>query len=65
MAREKQQKSRLEKNIETECLLAAELPELPELPELSLRILELCRERGHITVAEAQIEIPSRIIRAF
>ena len=62
MAREKQQKSRLEKNIETERLLA---DELPELPELSLRILELCRERGHITVAEAQIEIPSRIIRAF
>ena len=62
MAREKQQKSRLEKNIETECLLA---DELPELPELSLRILELCRERGRITVAEAQIEIPSRIIRAF
>ncbi len=62
MAWEKQQKSRLEKNIETERLLAAELP---ELPKLLLRILELCRERGRITVAEAQIEIPSRIIRAF
>ena len=42
-----QQKARLEKKIERERLI------LGDLPELSVRILELCRERGRITVAEA------------
>jgi uncharacterized protein involved in exopolysaccharide biosynthesis len=35
-----QQKARLEKKIERECLI------LGDLPELSVQILELCRERG-------------------
>jgi Fic family protein len=42
-----QQKLRLEKKIERERLI------LGDLPELSARILELCRERGRVTVAEA------------
>ena len=42
-----EQKARLEKKIERERLI------LGALPELSVRILELCRERGRITVAEA------------
>lgn len=42
----KQQKDRLEKKIEREHIL------LGDLPELSLKILELCRERGRITVNE-------------
>ena len=42
-----QQKARLETRIERERLI------LGALPELSVRILELCRERGRITVAEA------------
>jgi Fic family protein len=42
-----QQKARLEKKIERERLI------LGDLPELSVQLLELCRERGHITVAEA------------
>jgi Fic family protein len=42
-----QQKARLEKKIERERLI------LGDLPELSVQILELCRERGRITVAEA------------
>jgi len=42
-----QQKARLEKKIERERLL------LGDLPELSVRILELCRERGRMTVSEA------------
>lgn len=41
------QKARLEKKIERERLI------LGDLPELSVRILELCRERGRVTVAEA------------
>lgn len=41
-----QQKARLEKKIERERLI------LGELPELSVQILELCRERGRVTVAE-------------
>lgn len=43
-----QQKARLEKKIERERLL------LGDLPELSMRILALCRERGRVTVAEAE-----------
>jgi Fic family protein len=43
-----QQKARLEKKIERERLI------LGDLPELSLQILELCRERGRVTVAEAE-----------
>lgn len=42
-----QQKARLEKKIERERLI------LGDLPELSVEILELCRERGRVTVAEA------------
>jgi len=42
-----QQKTRLEKKIERERLI------LGDLPELSVQILELCRERGRVTVAEA------------
>lgn len=42
-----QQKARLEKKIERERLI------LGDLPELSVRILELCREHGRVTVAEA------------
>lgn len=43
----KQQKDRLEKKIERERIL------IGDLPELSVQILELCRERGRVTVAEA------------
>lgn len=42
-----QQKVRLEKKIERERLI------LGDLPELSVQILELCRERGRVTVADA------------
>jgi Fic family protein len=42
-----QQKARLEKKIERERLV------LGDLPELSVQILELCRERGRVTVADA------------
>jgi Fic family protein len=42
----KQQKDRLEKKIERERIL------LGDLPELSVQILELCRERGRVTVNE-------------
>ncbi len=42
-----QQKRRLEKKIERERLI------LGDLPELSVHILELARERGRVTVAEA------------
>ena len=42
-----QQKSRLEAKIERERLI------LGDLPELSVQILELCRERGRVTVADA------------
>ena len=42
-----QQKARLEKKIERERLI------LGDLPELSVQLLELCRERGRLTVAEA------------
>jgi len=42
-----QQKARLEKKIEREHLI------LGDLPELSVQILELCRHRGRVTVAEA------------
>jgi Fic family protein len=41
------QKANLEKKIERERLI------LGDLPELSIRLLEICRERGRITVAEA------------
>ena len=43
-----EQKSRLEAKIERESLL------LGDLPELSVRILELCKERGRVTVAEIE-----------
>jgi Fic family protein len=43
----RQQKLRLEKKIERERLI------LGDLPDLSVQILELCRERGRVTVAEA------------
>ena len=43
----RQQKARLEKKIQREHLL------LGDLPELSVQILELCRSRGRVTVAEA------------
>jgi Fic family protein len=43
-----QQKALLEKKIERERLI------LGNLPELSVQILELCRERGRVTVAEAE-----------
>ena len=42
-----QHKARLEKKLEQERLI------LGDLPELSVQILELCRERGRVTVAEA------------
>ena len=42
-----QQKARLEKKIERERII------LGDLPELSVQILELCRERGRVTVADA------------
>lgn len=42
----KRQKDRLEKKIERERIL------LGDLPELSVQILELCRERGRVTVSE-------------
>ena len=42
-----QQKARLEKKIERERLI------LGDLPELSVQILELCRERGRVAVADA------------
>jgi Fic family protein len=42
----KQQKDQLEKKIERERIL------IGDLPELSVQILELCRERGRVTVAE-------------
>ncbi len=41
------QKARLEKKIERERLI------LGDLPELSVQILELCREHGRVTVAQA------------
>jgi Fic family protein len=41
-----EQKSRLERKIEREQLL------LGELPELSMKILELCKERGRVTISE-------------
>lgn len=43
-----QQKARLEKKIARERLI------LGDLPELSVQILELCRERGRVSVAEAE-----------
>ena len=43
-----EQKSRLEAKIEKERLL------LGDLPELSMRILELCKERGRVTVADIE-----------
>jgi Fic family protein len=43
----KQQKDRLEKKIEREQIL------LGDLPELSMQILELCRERGRVTIGDA------------
>jgi Fic family protein len=42
-----QQKRRLEKKIERERII------LGDLPELSVRILELARERGRVTIADA------------
>jgi Fic family protein len=42
----KQQKDRLEKKIERERIL------LGDLPELSVQILEICRERGRVTIGE-------------
>lgn len=41
-----QQKARLERKLERERLI------LGDLPELSVQILELCRKRGRVTVAE-------------
>jgi Fic family protein len=43
-----EQKSRLERKIERERLL------LGDLPELSLQIMELCKERGRVTVGEIE-----------
>jgi Fic family protein len=43
----KQQKDRLEKKIEREQIL------LGDLPQLSVQILELCRERGRVTIGDA------------
>jgi Fic family protein len=43
----RRQKTRLEKSIARERLI------LGDLPELSVQILELCRQHGRITVAEA------------
>ena len=42
-----QQKRRLEKKIERERII------LGDLPELSVKILELARERGRVTIADA------------
>jgi Fic family protein len=42
----KQQKDRLEKKVERERIL------IGDLPELSVQILELCRERGRVTIGE-------------
>jgi len=42
-----QQKRRLEKKIERERIM------LGDLPELSVQLLELARERGRVTIAEA------------
>ena len=41
-----EQKTRLEKKIERERIL------LGDLPDLSVQILELCRERGRVTISE-------------
>jgi predicted HTH transcriptional regulator len=41
-----EQKLRLEKKIARERIL------LGDLPELSVQILELCRDRGHVTVSD-------------
>jgi predicted HTH transcriptional regulator len=41
-----EQKSRLEKKIARDRIL------LGRLPELSVQILELCRDRGRVTIAE-------------
>lgn len=41
-----EQKKRLEKKIERERLL------LGDLPELSVEILELCRERGRVSISD-------------
>jgi Fic family protein len=43
-----EQKSRLEKKIERELLL------LGDLPELSVKILELCKERGRVTISDIE-----------
>lgn len=43
-----EQKSRLEKRIEREQLL------LGDLPELSVKILELCKERGRVTIRDLE-----------
>jgi len=43
----RQQKTRLKKKIEQERLI------LGDLPQLSVQILEICREHGRVTVAEA------------
>ena len=43
-----EQKSRLEKKIEREQLV------LGDLPELSVKILELCKERGRVTISEIE-----------
>jgi Fic family protein len=43
-----EQKSRLEKKIEREHLV------LGDLPELSVKILELCKERGRVTISEIE-----------
>jgi len=42
----KRHEAHLEKKIEQEHLI------LGDLPELSVKILELCRQRGRVTVAE-------------
>ena len=42
------QKERLVKKVERERLI------LGDLPELSVQILELCRERGRVTVADTE-----------
>ena len=42
-----QQRRRLEKKIERERII------LGDLPELSVKILELARERGRVTIADA------------
>ena len=43
-----EQKSRLEKKIEREQLL------LGDLPDLSVKILELCKERGRVTISDVE-----------